>query len=604
MNMLKFPTWFLKPTQRNRSVTGSDDSIALTVKADNIIDEDYDLKNWRAAAYNYQMSILKQPKNFELHLQLGNIFKDLGLYWKAENIYLKAIDLNPTDPEPYFQLATLAKIVGKFASAEELFRKALLLGYTDKHVVEQEIAFLGRTDGHRNPAIFVNPGRTQSFRVFLSSIMGSPPPDTVAGLNDMLGLANYSYSFIVSGYMEALEQLGIDYEFVVNPEYVPDIRGRSSSAVNIHIGFYPPSEPRILKGAYNIFVIAWEFERLPVAEDISSHHAFSNPGTMLSLANEIWSISEFGAEAIRSAVTPKVHTVPTPVISNIRKRLRLALPTPFEVERCAIRLNRVDWVPLAIVPQILDQIIHDAEVKRCTLRSLLIDMNEEKPVFFLSIMNVNDFRKQIKPAIEAFVRFAKEHPNAFMLLKLTISNKDNVSDNEHLFKSQIADLGEVTPPYVSDQIWITSTVMSREELINLYDICGFYISTSHGEGQNLPLIEAMARGVVPVSVDHTAMKDYINHENSIIIKSESGPLSVRLAARYRMSRLNTFYVRPREVYEQLNEAISLSPEAYAEKSVASIRTVVDKFGVESFGTAIARAVYTAGAQHAENEEFL
>lgn len=54
------------------------------------------------------------------------------------------------------------------------------------------------------------------------------------------------------------------------------------------------------------------------------------------------------------------------------------------------------------------------------------------------------------------------------------------------------------------------------EFLSLFD---FYMSPSRTEGQNLPLQEAMAAGVIPVTTDNTAMSDYITDQNSVIIPS-------------------------------------------------------------------------------------
>jgi glycosyltransferase involved in cell wall biosynthesis len=591
--MTNIPRFLAKPKLKSTDATLSSGP-AVATSSPKTANKARDQGDWSTAAYHYGQVLTKDPKNGGLYLQLGHMLKELGLHWKAAECYLKATALMPDDPEPYVQRAILAKFMGEFGNAQQLFQEAGSRGYKDTQFLSDELRFLEQTDGQRIATKLSDSMPPQPFRIYLSSIMGAPRPDTSAGLADVLGAAHYSYSFIVAGYMQALDELEIYYELILNPEYIPDIRSRSSSDVNIHIGFYPPSEPRILKGAYNIFVVAWEFERLPTAEDINSHHAFSDPSRMLSLADEIWSISEYGSEAIRKSVTVPVHTVPTPVISNIQTKYRTGRPDSVKIHRLAAQLEQIQWIPLAIFPQILAPLLHEAERRRKPLSLLLGERSDAgDPVFFLSIMNVNDFRKQIKPAIEAFILFSKEHENAFMLLKLTISNKGAASANEHLFRAQIADAGEIAPPYISDRIWITATILSRQDLVNLYDITSFYISVPHGEGQNLPLIEAMARGVVPISVNNTAMRDFINDGNAILVTSKSAPFNVRLADRYKMSRVNTFYVSSREVYVRLKEAMALEQDVYVKKSKACIETVKTEFGIDGFVKAVTRVVSAA-----------
>ena len=38
--------------------------------------------------------------------------------------------------------------------------------------------------------------------------------------------------------------------------------------------------------------------------------------------------------------------------------------------------------------------------------------------------------------------------------------------------------------------------------------------------KNIPLLEAMKRQIIPVSTNHTAMKDFINEDNAFIINSK------------------------------------------------------------------------------------
>jgi hypothetical protein len=47
----------------------------------------------------------------------------------------------------------------------------------------------------------------------------------------------------------------------------------------------------------------------------------------------------------------------------------------------------------------------------------------------------------------------------------------------------------------------------------------YVVNTAHGEGQCLPLMEYMSAGKPAIAPDHTAMEDYINSENSFIVKS-------------------------------------------------------------------------------------
>jgi glycosyltransferase involved in cell wall biosynthesis len=140
---------------------------------------------------------------------------------------------------------------------------------------------------------------------------------------------------------------------------------------------------------------------------------------------------------------------------------------------------------------------------------------------------------------------------------------------------------------------MTAAALSREEMNHLYDLSTFYVSTPHGEGQNLPLLEAMGRGVVPVSVDHTAMRDYISPETGIVVNSTRQPFNLRLRERYGMHDVDTYYVSGQDVYEALDEAACIDDARYAALSRNALAAVREKFGLTSFRSAIEHLIERA-----------
>jgi glycosyltransferase involved in cell wall biosynthesis len=72
------------------------------------------------------------------------------------------------------------------------------------------------------------------------------------------------------------------------------------------------------------------------------------------------------------------------------------------------------------------------------------------------------------------------------------------------------------------------TPMDRQ-MPALYKFCDAFISTSRGEGFSLPHVEAGACGLPIISAYHTAMKDYLNDDNSYLVnvqKKEVCPLEL------------------------------------------------------------------------------
>jgi glycosyltransferase involved in cell wall biosynthesis len=557
-----------------------------------------DSGHWALAARHYMEMLKANPKDVGIWLQHGHALKELGLFVDAAASYDRALSLAPNDPEIHLQRGFLAKVTGDLPAALHFLRQARELGYEPIDLVEREIRLCSPP---RPPSVRPKSslGKTLPLRVYLSSIARTPLDESGAEMKNALGAIHYSYAFIMKGYMAALDVLEIPYTILRHPEFIPNIADRSDAELNVHIGFYPPDDVRLLKGAYNVLSVAWEFERLRAESEITSYHAFANPARILGLADEIWSISTFAVGAFRRAGLQRVEVVPTPILASGRPRRRLAQPDWTQIAQSADGLDAIRWVPLAIAPNVQASVDREAQRRRAKLIDVLTaDAEETPPVIFLSIFNVYDWRKQIRPLIEGFIQYSRTNRNAYLMLKVSMPSKGDTFLNEELHNQQMTDPGQLLAPYVSDRIWMTADVLTREQMHSLYDCSAFYVCTSHAEGQNLPMLEAMARGVVPVSVDHTAMADYVRPDNASVIRSELRPFTPRLASRYHMYGVSTWYTSAEEVFSALVCASEMDRDTYAARSAAATRTVADQFGAEPLRAALDRIVAQLGATKA------
>ena len=536
--------------------------------------------NYPVAAYLYRELLKRNSNETDLWLRHGNVLQKLGCFLEARDSFKRASSLSPTDLAPVLQSAVLSKTCGDFLGALKLYTHCLSLEGANANEIQAEINLL-RRNLYSHTKI-----KGEESVLYLSCVSASIPDDNPQQLKSYLGASNYSYGYVMRGYQRTLEKLGFTCRVIQNPEYMPDMRSRSARQA-VHIGFYPPDAPRFLKGTYNIICIAWEFERLRSRAEVESYHAFSDAASMLGRADEVWAISEFGAEAVRRAGIPIVHAVSTPVSARSSYG-RIARPPVSKIlDLVASRLDRVQWVPLAIVPARQSRSSQHAENQKAPLLNRFIEADEDSaPILFLCVFNVHDFRKQIKPLVEAFVRLAQDHSNAYLLLKVSCIDSDKLDINTMMLMEQISDPGEMTAPLVSKRVLMTTDALSRDEMNALNDIAAYYVCTSHAEGQNLPLIEAMGSGVVPISVDHTAMRDYISTDNAIVIPSKLLPLTPRLTIRYGIYGVSSYYVSPQAVYLALSTALLQSEENYASMSTAAVDHVAQHFGGASLKTAI------------------
>ena len=140
------------------------------------------------------------------------------------------------------------------------------------------------------------------------------------------------------------------------------------------------------------------------------------------------------------------------------------------------------------------------------------------------MFNPYDKRKNMQEMIFGFMTLLQECPKAVLIIKLVLAEQimplSNVLNDvlRHYFE------GEVT--IACNRIIVISGYMTDDEITALYQIADFYLCTSVAEGQNLPLLEAMSYGLVPVSTVHTAMADYLTDDNCI-------PIATRAFSHYR-----------------------------------------------------------------------
>lgn len=69
-------------------------------------------------------------------------------------------------------------------------------------------------------------------------------------------------------------------------------------------------------------------------------------------------------------------------------------------------------------------------------------------------------------------------------------------------------------------IHVIADILSDEEMARLYAAATHYLSLSHGEGWDLPMMEACAAGLVPIAPDHSAYRDYLSPADALLIPSK------------------------------------------------------------------------------------
>ena len=301
---------------------------------------------------------------------------------------------------------------------------------------------------------------------------------------------------------------------VDRPESIPLTDTVDQEKRIIHLIWRSTEEIRILKGAYNIVCFAWEFEVLRDF-DLPKTHPFINQRRMLSLVDEIWVPSSYTADILRKYGLENVHFIPAPVEATVNRQ---------GSTESLLSLGQLGVVPLhlnSLKTRDVNKLI--LQKKKKSLINAIVNDNRgtSSKTIFLAIFNPEDERKNLDLLLRSFDYFSQENPHCLLIVKLLTSQKRHTI--EEVVSRFVGDKLEGITIFNNNNIWLLNDFLSDEKMAALYAFADFYISLSIAEGQNLPLIEAMAAGCISISPSVTAMRDYITPENSVVVKTEEMP---------------------------------------------------------------------------------
>jgi glycosyltransferase involved in cell wall biosynthesis len=112
-------------------------------------------------------------------------------------------------------------------------------------------------------------------------------------------------------------------------------------------------------------------------------------------------------------------------------------------------------------------------------------------------------RKNPEGTIEAFKLFAKDVPNAYLILK--INRWEQV--DKTLFDWIPRD----------NRVRIVNENLDDNELADIYESANCYLSLHRSEGFGRTLVEAMQHGLEVVSTNYSGPKDFLNEKNARLV---------------------------------------------------------------------------------------
>ena len=403
-----------------------------------------------------------------------------------------------------------------------------------------------------------------------------------------LGSPHYSYRFAEEKFLRCLADMAIPVHRVAMPEYYSAATSYESlprwGERHVHLVFRSTEAIRILKSGYNIVCYAWEF---PFIKDstLEGEHPFLDQKRMLGLCDEIWVPCSFTKSVLERHGLGNVHTIPAPI----------SVPAQDKLPRreSLARIGHFDTMPLFV------NFLGSGSSGRNGYLPLYAAVGAPTPHprrIYLSVFNPEDFRKNLDSMVRGFNAFLQRGRDDLLIIK-ALTGAERFSLEQVVRDVMVNKLARGSA-FGTENIVVFNAYLSEGEMTLLYDLADFYLCTSIAEGQNLPLLEAMARGVVPVTTRTTAMLDYIDAENAIVIETErSLNTNEYLAGNAAGKPYDVEICSPQQVVAALDASAALNDDAYARLSTKAQMKVEARFSSARLQPLIAARLNAIKANH-------
>ena len=398
------------------------------------------------------------------------------------------------------------------------------------------------------------------------------------------GAAHYSYSSVCSKFLNAFRTRQRFLHELERPEIHVDPPG-SEGRQATHLIFKPYEEIRTLNNAKNFAHVAWEFEVLPTRADwrvgdLRRQNPFSDYVQMLKVPDRIWVGSSFAQTVFAKYGITNTDLVPAPItvpaltdVGYVQSRYIRTSIARRQVSRLqAVRLQR--------------EVLRNPEpiVLQANMLPLSAVIRENRTTF-VHVANPGDLRKNLPSLLDGFALAAQRHPEIILILKITIDGVHTTMPGfirdllPRLYGNNEMELGDIS----LNNIFVISDYVPDADLNALFSCSDYYLTAAVAEGQNLPLQEAMAMGAIPVAADHTAMSDYIDADNAVLIDWTYAPPTEAFVTAYGLPHMRLPALGPEEVASAVGAAASLSPKQRVIKEQLARATIEESFSDEVIG---------------------
>jgi glycosyltransferase involved in cell wall biosynthesis len=347
----------------------------------------------------------------------------------------------------------------------------------------------------------------------------------------------------------------------------------------VHDAFKPYEEFRMLKGAVNVAHVAWEFDKVPNFSELPYDHPrrdnmLNDYVHVLGMASEIWVGCEYTKAVFASHGLQRVQVLPAPIDTSRREDDDAPGAGLYKIGCLEFtRRAMTACIDSTGAPQLDNSTMFRAD-----------DCRAAGGRVFFSVFNPGDPRKNVAALFLGFQEYLRRTGrNDLLIVKLVLDGSPQSLRNAlSRYMPKFFDYAGIPISFIDcANILLVPSLLSAEELSGLYRAADFYICTSAAEGQGLPVQEAMAAGLVPISSAETAMADYIKPDHAIVLQTKSAAIPLQVTQAYGLWGVNWRLPDHHEVVRALQQAAEMPQDEYARRSRAARGFIHREYGFDA-----------------------
>jgi glycosyltransferase involved in cell wall biosynthesis len=338
-------------------------------------------------------------------------------------------------------------------------------------------------------------------------------PEACKSITANLGCPEYSYYFVFKAFRGVLGRLGYVTE-TSKPENEVDAiyeKCLSMGEPCVFLSFSPPHQAVTGLKCPTASVFAWEFATIPTEPFAADQR--NDWRNVLCQHGCAITLSSFAVRAVRKAMGSEfpVWSIPAPVWDDYVKL--------WKKDTAPVHSNGVD---LTFEGHLIDfnrcEVLSvPEEDRKGFIEQRSLPKNDEsvhvhlRGIIYTTVFNPLDGRKNWQDLISAFVWAFRGSEDVTLVLKVIFHDFETV-------RGVVTDEVFKLLPFKC-RVVILHGYLDETEYAKLIRESTYVVNTSHGEGQCLPLAEYMSAGKPAISPAHSAMEDYINEQNSFVVRS-------------------------------------------------------------------------------------